>query len=127
MKTHKIALILEKLAYILRQEPNVDLNEATIGDKATKLESRGQIELGLDTLLALSQISKPQWMQFISEYGFQVDTRPRDSSSNILGKLLKYLKEHPEARRQIQQNIVKSGVVPSEAIMRALSTLLKED
>jgi len=128
MKTHQIANLLEKLASALRRGPNIELSEASVIDTLQREDvSTPQMEVGIDMLLSLSKIDKNEWKTFLREYGFPIQIVPRDSSRNIIDKLLRFLKEHPEAHKIIRQSASRQGGSTADAISKALSALLKDE
>lgn len=124
MKTHDLAKALETLAQILRTMPNSALEELTSLAPRRKPES-SEIPLALTTLVRLSEIDKSQWVDFIQSNGFPIDIRARDASRDVVGKLLRYLEQSPEARKKITSVAVRSRSQTSPDLQRALDFLLK--
>ena len=124
MKSHSLAHALRTLADILEQGPNTELSNLEVLNKGQFLSSE-QIAVNLSTLAALSKIKKPQWIEFINNYQFDIQITTRDSSRNILGKLLTYLDKHPEAVNLIKKRSLssKSG---SNALSKAFDILLED-
>jgi len=83
-----------------------------------------EIKIGLSHLVALSRIDKQEWINLVRENHFSIDLRPRDSSRDVLGKLLKYLENNAEARQKLRQ--VTPWNRSSPELLKALGTLLKE-
>lgn len=123
MKTHDVAKILIQLGRMLRKAPNVELSELNFTQPA-KLK-KGDVAVGLSTLVELAKIDKSQWLSLTYEYNLPIEIRPRDASRDILGKVLKYLEEHPEAQQKIKDSVNNNSQASPE-LMRALSLLLKE-
>ena len=122
MKSHDVANILRQLAKILRDAPNIELSELTISQPHQLKTS--DMAIGLSTLVELAKIDKSQWLALITEYNLPVEIRPKDASRDILGKVLNYLEEHPEAQQKLKDSVNKDSQASPE-LMRALSLLLK--
>jgi hypothetical protein len=125
MKTHEIARTLSLLAQALKEAPDQTLNELVSGNARPK-PNPASIPTALSTLVALSDFDKKQWQSFIIEYGMPIQVRPRDASRDIIGKILKYLEQSPEARRRVQNAVTqrpRSDISPE--LMSALQLLLK--
>ena len=102
MKTHELAKQLTALARALRQlsdMPIEDLGLATA--PRTRVVDQSTIPIALSTLVALNEIDKRQWIYFIQENNYPIEIRARDASRDILGKLLKFLEQNPEARGRL--------------------------
>lgn len=126
MKTHDLAKALETLARILRGGPNVSLDEMkTLGTKSRRRPEPSEIPLALSTLVSLADIEKGQWLEFIRANGFAIEVRPRDASRDVVGKLLRYLEQSPEARKKIANVAERSRSETSPELQRALNFLLK--
>ena len=125
MKTHALARVLKTLAVIFESGPNVEISDlgSTITDRS-RLDAR-QVALNLNTLHSLSKINKREWTRLINEYGFRIDIQARDSSRNIIGKLLSYLDANPEAIDTLKRKAKESPDGPS-ALNKALDILLKD-
>lgn len=124
MKSHSLANALRTLADILEQGPNTEISNIQMLNKNENLSSE-QIAVNLSTLAALSKIKKFQWVEFINNYNFDIPINTRDSSRNIIGKLLTYLDKHPEAVNLIKRRSfsTKSG---SSALSKAFDILLDD-
>lgn len=57
-------------------------------------------------------------------HGFPIDVRPRDASRDIIGKLLKFLEENPDARNRLNHAAQKGRSETSPELARALQLLL---
>jgi hypothetical protein len=128
MDTHELSKALTVLAKALRASPNVEIDNICeiVGGRSGKRLGTKEIRVGLSHLVALSRVDKKKWMELIKEYNFPVDVRPRDSSRDILGKLLKYLENTPEARERIKMSTYQAGIKASPQLMKALDSLLRE-
>jgi hypothetical protein len=124
VKTHDLAKALEALARLLRATPNGPLEELTSLTPRRKPES-AEIPLALSTLVGLAEIDKSQWLEFIRSNGFSIDVRPRDASRDVVGKLLRYLEQSPEARKKITSVAERSRSQTSPELQKALDFLLK--
>lgn len=109
---------------MLKAAPNVDLRDLSLSNQ-TRNVSDGEIAVGLATLVELAKIDKRQWVSFISQHGFPIQTRPADASRDVLGKLLKYLEAHPDAMRKLKDSASRASSSPE--LLRALGALLKDE
>lgn len=125
MKTHDVANALTLLATILRRGPNEDLEDFSTAKIRRQRPDTANIPVALSTLVALSTVDKHQWQAVIAEYGFPIEIRPRDASRDILGKLLNYLEENPDARKRLRTTAPTSRSDISPELMTALQHLLK--
>lgn len=128
MKTHEFAKQLSLMAKILRAGPNVELEEYWM-QKPT-LASRSQLEekdipLALNALVGLNEVKKEQWVSLIEEYGYTIDVRPRDANRDIVGKLINYLANNPDAREKLSGRQSKRKTGTSAELADALNLLLK--
>lgn len=127
MKTHELADVLESLAKLLRSGPNSTLGDVEIRDKLSRARDQSRhIAVNLATLSKLAEIDKQQWLTFIEEYQLPIDLRPRDAARDIIGKLLRYLDSHPEARKRIETPRTGKTDDESPELMKALSFLLRD-
>ena len=128
MKTHELAYALTQLAKLLREMPNMELGSVRLIPEGQVLISDDKsIAVNLHTLVQLSSIDKQQWITFIEEQGYKIDVRPRDASRDVLDKLLKYLEKDSEAREKLKNSIGDKASKASPELLRALSTLLKDE
>lgn len=126
MKTHDLAKALETLARMLRGAPNVPLDEMnSLGSMFRKKPEPSEIPLALSTLVSLADIEKAQWQEFIRANGFPIEIRARDASRDVVGKLLRYLEQSPEARKKITNVAERSRSQTSPELQKALDFLLK--
>jgi hypothetical protein len=123
MKTHALARGIEQLAHILKKSPDSDVKELTLAGQSNSAQP--DVPLGLSVLVRMSKIGKSEWISFINSHGFPIEIGPRDSSRNILGKVLKYLEHHPTAQMQLQMRS-QSKPGSSLALTRALRALLDD-
>ena len=132
MKTHQFATALETLANILRVGPNIELNDfknqvsnAKSADLfASSKNAKEDIPLALNALLSLSNIDKQAWKGVISDMGFDIEVRTRDSSYDMLSKVLRYLQSNPQARSLLLTRVKAKTTQASPELARALSSLL---
>ena len=124
MKTHSVAKALRLLADILEGRPDSDISElGKLFGQSSELDTR-QVAVNLKTLHSLSKIGRKEWLKLIADYGFQIDVKPRDSSRNIMGKILNYLDANPEAVDTLKRKAKETFEKPS-ALSRALDILLQ--
>jgi hypothetical protein len=128
MNTHELSRALTKLARVLRDGPKMEIDDLyeLFGIKQKMPMSNGEIKIGLSNLVALSRVDKNKWSDVIKEYRFPIIVRNRDSSRDVLGKLLSYLDRNPEARERIKRSTYDEGMKASPQLMKALDSLLKE-
>jgi hypothetical protein len=125
VKTHSLANALRSLADALEAQPNMEISElGTVFGSRRNLDPR-EVAVNLRTLHALSKIGKQEWVKLIEEYGFEIEFNARDSSRNILGKLLNYLDSNPEALDALKRK-AKDGSDKPSALRQALDILLGE-
>jgi hypothetical protein len=124
MKTHTLARGLEQLATLLKQRPDTDVREALLGGDQG-ISRQQDVPLGLSVLVRMSKIGKPEWISFIKSHGFPIDVGPRDSSRNILGRVLNYLERNPNAQMQLQMRSEAKGS-SSPALAKALRALMDD-
>lgn len=126
MKTHELAKALETLARFLRNSPSVPIEDM---QSQTALQRRrpapSDIPLALSTLVSLADIEKSQWIDFIQANQFPIDVRPRDASRDVVGKLLRYLEQTPEARKRMTNVAERTRSQTSPELQKALDFLLK--
>ncbi len=125
MKTHDLAKALTLLARLLKSGPNTDLEELT-SLNSQRRRGRGEALVGLSTLANLAKVDKQQWITIINDHGFSIEVRPRDASRDLIGKLLTYLEQNPEARKQINESARRQSTNVSPELTRALSILLHD-
>jgi hypothetical protein len=125
MKTHNLAKALRELANVLESGPNVLLSNLSSLHKQTGGIDSETVAVNLRTLLALSRISKKEWVNLINEYGFKIRLNPRDSARDIIGKLFRHLDSHPEAVDLLKKKSQETGKEPS-ALIKALDVLLED-
>jgi hypothetical protein len=124
VKTHELANSLMILARLLKAGPDTELSEMKFVDFKS-FRSSQEIAVNLGTLIALSNIDKSRWTEFIQEYQFPIEIRARDGSRDVLGKLFSYLEENPDAQERIKSSAAKGSGKASPELMKALNTLLK--
>lgn len=125
MKTHSLVKALRLLADALEAYPNTEVSElGNVWGVRSESYTR-QVAINLKTLHALSKIKKGDWVKLIRDYGFEIDIKARDSSRNIMGKLLNYLDANPEAVDTLKRKAKETPERPS-ALSRALDILLED-
>ena len=127
MKTHELAKALRQLAKILETSPNIEFNESTnlsIGESSAMGTS--SIAVNIHTLHTLSKIEKRQWIAFVEEFKFPINIDNRDSSRNIMGKILSFLDANPSAVNLIKNKSKASKSAPPSALTQALDILLRD-
>ncbi|MEQ8594706.1 MAG: hypothetical protein RIC04_13620 [Parvibaculum sp.] len=124
MKTHEIAKLLMSLARALQSAPNQTLDDLASGGRKRRAPDPDEIPVALGTLVALSDVDKNQWYKLIQENNFPIEIRPRDASRDVLGKLLRFLEQNPEARKKLTKSRVERSSTSPE-LARALQFLLR--
>ena len=145
MKSHELAKALSQLAKILRSGPNIEIDEIKLGEslikqrelrlssksyktRKTQKDLKGiEIAANLLTHSSLSRISKSEWKFFIEQFEINIPVRPRDSALDILRNLLSFLDKNKESRRNLKRRLESTEIKASPELMRAFSTLLRED
>lgn|SRR2546425_10497117 len=126
MRTHKVAEMLSQLARALKGAPDMEL-EQLLQSVRSPLEGRtSTIAVNISTLAELSRLDKSEWTRFILNYGLPIETRGRDASRDILGKILRYLEDNPEALRRLKHQAT-AQVKPSPELAKALEWLLRDE
>jgi hypothetical protein len=123
MKTHSLAKALRSLAALLEIGPNVELTKLQLGNESISNIDEKQVAVNLKTLFSLSKISRKEWIDLVSGFGFPLEIKPRDSARNIIGKLLSYLDSNPEAVEVLKKKSRENRSQPS-ALVEALDVLL---
>jgi hypothetical protein len=126
MKSHEFARALRQMADLLVAGPNAqmkDLKTAAAGD-VTSSTTR-EIAVNLSTLVSLSRLDKRQWLAVVTEYGLPIKINPRDSSRDLVGKVLRYLESHPEAQERLSRTANSTSGQASPELLRALQSLLR--
>lgn len=123
MKTHQLAKALRTLSTILEQGPNINIEKFN-ALKKNGLDNR-EVAVNLKTLHSLSKINKQDWIKLIDDFGFNIDIQQRDSSRNIIGKILNYIDANPSAIDTLKLKAKESPSSPS-ALNKALDILLKD-
>ena len=103
MKTHELGNALQELSRVLKSGPDVEIQNLHDFLAREKHPSNDTLKIGLATLVDLSRVDKKKWLALIKEYNFPINTRPRDASRDLLGKLLRYLETHAEARETLKR------------------------
>lgn len=129
MKSYDFAKQLTVMAKILKQGPNVELEDldyssfTNIASPSLKIE-QNDVPKALSMLVGLNNVSKAQWINLIEDYEFPIELRARDANRDIIGKLLKYLSQNEEARNRLTGKKIKKNSNSSSELADALSILL---
>ena len=87
----------------------------------------GGMALGIATLVQLTKFSKTEWVSFINEHDLPISYSQRDSSRNLIGKIMSHLAAHQDALDRVSRSI-DSGTDPSsKRLNEALRVLLKKE
>jgi hypothetical protein len=124
MKSHTFADALLVWAQKLKAGPNVEVADLTFAanQQPTSLSTQN-LTVGLSLLLQLSKVNKQEWAQFVREHSIPINVELRDSSRNVLGKLLNYLETHPEVQKNLSAKSL-SSTETSPKLAKALQVLM---
>lgn len=124
MKSHIFADALMMWAEKLKASPNAEISDlcTTPRQQAASLSTQN-MTVGLSLLLQLSKVNKREWAQFVREHAIPINVEQRDSSRNVLGKLLNYLENHPEAQKNLSAKSLSSSET-SPKLAKALQVLM---
>ncbi len=126
MKSHTLARALKQLADIMLDGPNVEVSRLDLDDRsAGRASSSSELAVNIDTLLELSRVDKVQWKAFIDEYSLEVAVSSKDSTRNILGKVLSFLEKSEAARKRVKAAATRKSDTSPE-LSRALAALLND-
>jgi hypothetical protein len=136
MKTHELAKALSVLAKLLRAGPDIELSQLehiglnVIHADAYRLsqsqsQKRHSDAVALSSLVAFSRFTKKQWMELIEELKLPVQVRPTYSSRDVMGKIMNYFADNPNARLNLVERVERQPSKASPELLRALSTLLR--
>jgi hypothetical protein len=124
MKTHELAKALTRLARWLRAGPNIELaNLELLGSRSKRAAPADAV--ALSSLVAFSRFSKQEWAELIKEYRLPIEVKNTYSARDVMGKIMGYFAENPDARQQLMERVERQPSKASPELMRALSTLLK--
>ncbi|WP_282044931.1 hypothetical protein [Roseibium album] len=126
MKTHTFAKELISLGEALLLGPNLDTSELRSIGSVLGSNNKGNEEMaiGITTLAELSKHSKNEWVQFIEFHQLPIKYSERDSSRNIMGKIMSYLASDEEAVQRVRRRVV-HGSGSSSRLDNAFNLLLK--
>lgn len=124
MKTHSLAKELIALGETLLEGPNIETKNLLVGDLRASRESEAEMAFGITTLAQLSKHTRSEWVQFASEHSLPIRFNERDSSRNIMGKIMTYLADNEHEIKRIRET-VRASSTPSNRLNQALNTLLK--
>lgn len=119
-----IDAIFENLSKLLKNAPNSEV--ADFQRIATGKQSFDSVGLGLKTLVQLSKLDKSHWVSLTEKYNFDIKLNPRDSSRDVIGKILRYLANNEEAYQEFEEKLNKTSGT-SEPLENMLKMLLNQD
>lgn len=126
MKTNEAAKVLSAVAAALRSSSLETVEEIADVQPRQRVDAQSvDVPRALSMLVALSSFDKSQWLQVVAEYGFPIQFRPRDASRDIMGKILNYLEENPDARDKLARSGNRGRSKTSPELAQALEFLLK--
>lgn len=123
MKTHDLAKAMNAMAKILRAMPNQELD--AFGESISKGRGREVESVGvsLSTLAAFSKYSKADWQTLVSDFELPIEINQKNSSRDVMGKILAYLADNDEERVRVARKAQLTSDGSSE-LSSALSFLL---
>ena len=126
MKTHEIARALTRIAKWLRAGPDVELSSLdTLFTNSKRAQRTAPPDaVALSTLVGFSKFSKQQWAELIEEYELPVKVLPTYSARDVMGKIMNFFAENPDARQNLIRQVERQPSKASPELMRALTTLL---
>jgi len=134
MKTHDLAETLKMFAMMLKRGPNIDVKDLAFIDRfstetpaSRKRSKKDDLPVALSALLSLSRIDKREWVELISDLGLSLDINPRDSSRDVVGKVLRLLEKDSHARELLATRVQSKQAQASPELMNALSSLLRSN
>jgi hypothetical protein len=126
MKAHQLGRALIELGEMLLNAPNVETSALRLSTRDGSAHSDSdELAVGLTALVALSRVDKQKWIELIRQFGFPLEVRRTESTRDVVGRLLRYLEQNPDARARLQKQGMASGRASPE-LMRALTVLLNE-
>lgn len=134
MKTHDLAEALKMFAMMLKRSPNIDVNDLAFIDRfstetpsSKRRSKKDDLPVALSALLSLSRIDKREWVELISDLGLSLEINPRDSSRDVVGKVLRLLEKDAHARELLATRVQSKQAQASPELMNALSSLLRSN
>lgn len=125
MKTHELARALTSLAKWLRAVPDAELSSLDPSSSTKRSQTAGPPDaVALSTLVAFSKFSKRQWAELIEEYDLPVQVLSTHSARDVMGKIMNFFAENPDARQNLIERVERQPSKASPELMRALTTLL---
>ena len=126
MKTHELAKNLDELSRVLKSIPNINISEFRhlINDVKRK-PSQANIAVNLQTLVALSEYNKKEWIQFIKDFDLPVYILKSYSVRDVIVKLLSFLKDNKKAQKKLIEKATNKKEYSSE-LLKALSIIMKD-
>lgn len=101
-----------RLAELLRASGADELRELRVTRKADDIASL------VRKFAEVSRFNKQEWIGLAESNGIKLDLNPRDSARDVMGKLARYLRDHPNALTAHQAK-------PSAATRTARSTKVR--
>jgi hypothetical protein len=135
MRAYEFSNYLTKLAKLLKEGPDFDLDELQFQSAFRRNvqrhllpneghPNRDDLPVALSALLSLSSIDKREWAMLIGDLGLPIEIRARDASRDLLGKVLNLLEKDPHSRNALMKRVKSRQSRASPELVRALSSLL---
>ena len=126
MKSHSLARELIDLGEALLKGPNVETKSQAF--RAGLLGTTGanpeaEMAFGVTTLAQLSRFKRTEWINFARQHNLAIEFNERDSSRNIMGKIMSYLADRQPELERVRDSVARS-TGSSNRLNQAFNTLL---
>jgi len=126
MKTHDIAKSLTLLARILRESPNVELENYKMDRvRNNNIAPTEDLPTALMVIGALSKYTKDDWSHVIKEFDLDIIVKKTDSKRDLLGRFMNFMAANPGALKEFTRKAQSRPARTSKELSEALSILLK--
>lgn len=136
MKAYDLAKALTHLSRVLRAGPNIEVEDIgnlsvhaaanrPVRTKEVK-ESRGSGEKGtaLALLAEMASYNKSELIDLAMQLNIPLQVRSADAVRDILGKILRYIQEHPDFRNRLVHS--SPDTVEGSRLAQALAILMSQ-
>ena len=125
MKSHSLARELIALGEALLKAPNIETKgiDGLLNSESHQHSKQGQeMAFGITTMAQLSKYNKSEWLAFAKSHNIPITFNARDSSRNIMGKIMSYLSENESEMKRVRESIAESS---SNRLNNAFNILLR--
>jgi len=127
MRTHELARVLQGLSRLLLAQPDKDL--ANIGSSAIRTRrarstDRHRRQLRFEQLTQVLSLTKPQLREIVQRFDLPIAITDRNSSRDILGRLIVLFRKRPDLVERIRNNTVHARKDANPQLQAALELLL---